>query len=126
MKRFALKSLFHMRNSMIILVLVALAMLLAASRGGNRQVPPAQSRGNRTLGKDGASPMADTPPNHRAAWQIEGFDRTALYSKIHGFVRVYHVDQRFPEEPKHLQDKDLCVHYFAKKSLSWYAPNIRP
>ena len=31
--------------------------------------------------------------------------------------------QRFPEEPKHLQDKDLCVHYFAKKSLSWYAPN---
>ena len=34
--------------------------------------------------------------------------------------------QRFPEEPKHLQDKDLCVHYFAKKSLSWYAPNIRP
>jgi len=34
--------------------------------------------------------------------------------------------QRFPEEPKHLQDKDLCVHYFAMKSLSWYAPNIRP
>ena len=34
--------------------------------------------------------------------------------------------QRFPEEPKHLQDKDLRVHYFAKKSLSWYAPNIRP
>ena len=38
------------------------------------------------------------------------------------FVR----DQRFPEEPKPLQDKDLRVHYFAKKSLSWYAPNIRP
>ena len=35
-------------------------------------------------------------------------------------------EQRFPEEPKHLQDKDLRVHYFAKKSLSWYAPNIRP
>ena len=35
-------------------------------------------------------------------------------------------DQRFPEEPKYLQDKDLRVHYFAKKSLSWYAPNIRP
>ena len=34
--------------------------------------------------------------------------------------------QRFPEEPKPLQDKDLCVHYFAKKSLSWYAPNIKP
>ena len=34
--------------------------------------------------------------------------------------------QRFPEEPKHLQNKDLRVHYFAKKSLSWYAPNIRP
>ena len=34
--------------------------------------------------------------------------------------------QRFPEEPKHLQDKDLCVHYFAKKSPSWYAPSIRP
>ena len=34
--------------------------------------------------------------------------------------------QRFPEEPKHLQDKDLRVHYFAKKSLSWYTPNIRP
>ena len=23
-------------------------------------------------------------------------------------------EQRFPEEPKHLQDKDLRVHYFAK------------
>ena len=23
-------------------------------------------------------------------------------------------------------EKLLCVHYFAKKSLSWYAPNIRP
>ena len=34
--------------------------------------------------------------------------------------------QRFPEEPKYLQDKDLRVHYFAKKSLSWYAPNMRP
>ena len=34
--------------------------------------------------------------------------------------------QRFPEEPKHLQDKDLCVHYFAKKPRAWYAPNIRP
>ena len=33
--------------------------------------------------------------------------------------------QRFPEEPKHLQDKDLCVHYFAKKSPSWYAPAYR-
>ena len=36
------------------------------------------------------------------------------------------VHQRFPEELKHSQDKDLRVHYFAKKSLSWYAPNIRP
>ena len=24
--------------------------------------------------------------------------------------------QRFPEEPKHLQDNDLCVHYFGRKS----------
>jgi len=39
---------------------------------------------------------------------------------------VFLEPQRFPEEPKHLQDKDLCVHYCAKKSLSWYAPNIRP
>jgi len=41
-------------------------------------------------------------------------------------AKAFRVTQRFPEEPKHLQDKDLCVHYFAKKSLSWYAPNIRP
>ena len=41
-------------------------------------------------------------------------------------ARALGCSQRFPEEPKHLQDKDLCVHYFAKKSLSWYAPNIRP
>ena len=37
-----------------------------------------------------------------------------------------HRNQRFPEEPKHLQDKDLSAHNFAKKLLSWYAPNIRP
>ena len=47
-----------------------------------------------------------------------------------GALRLAAVDdntnQRFPEEPKHLQDKDLCVHYFAKKSPSWYAPSIRP
>ena len=41
-------------------------------------------------------------------------------------VMPNHWHQRFPEEPKYLQDKDLRVHYFAKKSLSWYAPNIRP
>jgi multidrug efflux pump subunit AcrA (membrane-fusion protein) len=42
MKRFALKGFFRTRNSMIILVLVGLAMLLAASRGGNCQVAPAR------------------------------------------------------------------------------------
>ena len=42
------------------------------------------------------------------------------------FVNHDWLGQRFPEEPKHLQDKDLRVHYFVKKSLSWYAPNIRP
>ena len=49
----------------------------------------------------------------------------SLSASDYTFVFVGGV-QRFPEEPKHLQDKDLSVHYFAKKSLSWYAPNIRP
>jgi DNA sulfur modification protein DndB len=44
--------------------------------------------------------------------------------KLFTLSGIYH--QRFPEEPKHLQDKDLRVHYFVKKSLSWYAPNIMP
>ena len=48
----------------------------------------------------------------------------ARFSGIRGAVSIQ--AQRFPEEPKHLQDKDLRVHYFVKKSLSWYAPNIRP
>ena len=53
--------------------------------------------------------------------ETAGPERSTLWHEL----LVLEMVQRFPEEPKHLQDKDLCVHYFAKKSLSWYAPNIR-
>jgi len=49
-----------------------------------------------------------------------------LQADVGELLGVLNRCQRFPEQPKHLQYKDLCVRYFAKKSLSWYAPNIRP
>ncbi len=60
-----------------------------------------------------------------SAANLEQLDRDTILGFLK-FQNNRHWYQRFPEEPKHLQDKDLRVHYFVKKSLSWYAPNIRP
>ena len=67
------------------------------------------------------------PPPPTARLRPSGVKlRSVIHSTAGSTARSLWETQRFPEEPKHLQDKDLCVHYFAKKSLSWYAPNIRP
>ena len=69
-------------------------------------------------------PAKQLTPQQRQGLAIQVLAGTETVSEL---ARQHEVSrQRFPEEPKHLQDKDLRVHYFAKKSLSWYAPNIRP
>ena len=62
---------------------------------------------------------------HLARWDGRSWSERTLRRQLHQLGYVWK-RPRFPEEPKHLQDKDLCVRYFAKKSLPWYAPNIRP
>ena len=49
---------------------------------------------------------------HRTEFRRTFWIGFALFGWIYlGLFLVPSIEQRFPEEPKHLQDKDLCVHY---------------